>query len=75
MTPKLDPEEIAHRFVYHPPNIERAALHQDVREACAMLADYLVRHLPPSREAAMAITAVEGAMFWANAAIARTPAT
>lgn len=67
----IDPAEIEHRFRYHPPDPERAQEHQHVREACGMLADYLARRLPPGREASMAITAVEHAMFWANAAIAR----
>ncbi|AII27176.1 hypothetical protein PBI_CHEETOBRO_5 [Mycobacterium phage Cheetobro] len=63
--------EIANRFTYHPANtVARQNAHEGVRTACRELARYLDEHLPPSRHKALALTALEEAMHWANAAIA-----
>ena len=46
--------------------------HQRVRQACHFAAEELIAMTgPPSREQSSAITHLEEAMFWANAAIAR----
>lgn len=64
-------EEIEKRFNHHPPTTEeRVSAHQEVREEAKRFASVLAR-LPPGREAALATTKLEEAMFWANAAIAR----
>jgi len=66
------PLDIERRFSYHPPTTEaRRAAHQIVRTGCWDLADTLAARLPDGREKALALTKVEEAMFWANAAIAR----
>lgn len=64
--------DIDNRFDFHPATTaEKRGEHGSVREACKALAHFLDRHVPPSREKALAITNLEQTMFWANAAIAR----
>lgn len=64
--------DIKHRFAFHPATTdEKRAEHGSVREACANLAHKIDRDVPPGREKALALTNIEQAMFWANAAIAR----
>lgn len=65
-------EDLARRFTHHAPTTPaRAAAHATVRGACTGLAAQIVDHCPPGREQALALTKIEEAMFWANAAIAR----
>ncbi|MEU3011074.1 Acb2/Tad1 domain-containing protein [Nocardia asteroides] len=63
--------DIDNRFDYHPPSPARIVAHEAVREACRALAHRLDCDLPPSREKALALTNLEQAGFWSNAAIAR----
>lgn len=65
---------IEHDFSHHPPATgERIAQHEAVRAACKDLAHTLDRIVPPGRHKALARTAVEEAMHWANAAVACQP--
>jgi hypothetical protein len=66
-------DELARRFNYHPPNTdEKRKNYESVRAVCLGAAEELVVVTgPPSREQSIAITKLEEAMFWANAAIAR----
>lgn len=66
-------DDLAHRFQFHPATEQTGPQHDRVRFVCAEAAEALVRLVPPGREASLAITALEEAMFWANAAIARAP--
>jgi hypothetical protein len=67
--------DIDHRFDFHPATTaEKRAEHGSVRAACKELAHKFDRDLPPGREKALAVTKLEEAMFWANAAIARAGA-
>lgn len=63
--------DIENRFAYHKPDEEAVKLHQSVRDQVKTLAHYWSGNLPAGREQALAITKLEEAMFWANAAIAR----
>lgn len=70
----MDPRDLDNRFEYHPPLTEqRRRDHETVREYCRTLAESLNRILPEGREKSLAITHLEETMFWANAALARTP--
>ena len=66
----IDPN-IEWDFAYHPPNPQRAKEHEHIRATLREVAADLMEILPPGREAALARTKLEEAMFWANAAIAR----
>ena len=62
-------------FAYHPPRGDQAMRYQDIRDRAASLADSLVHLCPPSRELSLALTNLEQAVMWANAAIARGEAS
>jgi hypothetical protein len=65
--------EIRHRFAHHPPATPRVvSLHEQTRAVCLHAAVWVINNTRPSREQSLALTAIEEAMFWANAAIART---
>ena len=64
--------DISHRFDFHPATTEEKKMeHGSVRRASYELAYKFDTDLPEGREKALAITKLEEAMFWANAAIAR----
>lgn len=63
--------EVTQRFAHHPHKTEqRAAQHDGVRAAFRSFADDLDGFLPESREKALALTKLQEAMMWANAALA-----
>lgn len=65
-------EEISHRFAFHAATTEeKRNEHTSVRWQIGNVAQFLDEKLPAGREKALAITKLEEAMFWANAAIAR----
>ena len=64
--------DVANRFDYHPPKDEDTKRrHETVRMHCKAAATAVLSETPESREQSLAITALEEAMMWANAAIAR----
>ncbi len=63
--------EIDRRFDYHAPDDETRALHQAARTKAKTFATWMAKNLPEGREAALAQTSLEQALFWSNAAIAR----
>lgn len=67
----MDTFEIEKRFTYHPPTEGQPELYVQIRQMGRDLADTINKLTPESREQSLAITAVEEAVFWANAAIAR----
>lgn len=69
----LTTDQLRHRFRFHPATSQdRQDRHQRVRDACLNASEELVKATgAASREQSLAITKLEEAMFWANAAIAR----
>ncbi|MFJ9128951.1 hypothetical protein ACIRJS_33100 [Streptomyces sp. NPDC102340] len=68
----MQPQDIENRFAFHAATTqEKRDEHTSIRQACRRLADELNERLPEGREKALAVTKIEEAMFWANAAIAR----
>lgn len=70
----IEAKEIDHRFLFHQADEHTGPLHGRVREVCGDAARNLGQLLPPGRDKALAITKLEEAMFWANAAVARNGA-
>lgn len=65
-------KDIHNRFAFHSATTEeKRNEHTSVRVACEELAIKINSSVPDGREKATALTKVEEAMFWANAAIAR----
>lgn len=68
-------DQNAKAFRYHPPHSDQLARYVVIREAGATLADLMVHVCPGSRELSLALTNLEQAVMWANAAIARNEAS
>lgn len=67
--------DLEHRFAFHPATTdEKRDLHTSMRQACLKAAQAIDEQAPAGREKALAITKLEEAMMWANAAVARTNA-
>ena len=58
-------------FDYHRPDQDAMDRHQAIRDICKAAAKQIEELVPDSREKSLALTNLEQAMFWANAAIAR----
>lgn len=68
----IDPADIKNRFAFHPATTdEKRDAHSSVRQACRRAADHINQTCPDGREKALALTALEEAMMWGNAALAR----
>jgi hypothetical protein len=67
-------EELNKRFDYHAPTGNKANTHEWVRAQFKTVASDMLTMLSDGRELSLVITHLEEAMFWANAAIARTDA-
>lgn len=64
--------DLEHRFAFHPATTdEKRDLHTSMRQQCYAAAKAIDEQAPDGREKALAITKLEEAMFWANAAVAR----
>lgn len=64
-------KRINNDFVYHAPHGDQLERYAALREAGRQLAIKIVESTPISREQSLAITHLENAIFYANAAIAR----
>lgn len=62
---------LENNFRYHSPIDDQPDRYVHLREMAKELAYTIVRNTPPSREQSLALTNLEQAIFWANAAIAR----
>lgn len=58
-------------FTYHPPGGDQAERYKRLRAKGSELAEDINKLCPKSRERSVAMTKLEEACFWANAAIAR----
>jgi len=63
--------DLQRRFTYHPPKNGQPERYVFLRDKARELAEMIAELSPPSREQSLAITHVEQAVMWANAAIAR----
>jgi hypothetical protein len=63
--------DIDRRFDYHAPDADKVRRHENVRGDVKVTARVFELNLPDGREKSLAITKLEEALFWANAAIAR----
>lgn len=64
-------KDIENRFTYHKPNEEKIERYERIREHAKHFAYILNQYCPESRELSLAMTKLEEAVMWANAAIAR----
>lgn len=67
----MDNDELVNRFTYHPPQPGQPELYEHIRRAGLEFAALLNHHCPASHELSSAISSVDQAVMWANAAIAR----
>lgn len=58
-------------FTYHPPKPGQPERYTKIRDTAKELAELIEESCPVSREKSLAMTKIEEAVMWANAAIAR----
>lgn len=63
--------DLENRFTYHPPKDDQPQRYNELRMLARTMATAVITRTPPGREQALALTKLEEACFWANAAIAR----
>ena len=66
-----DIKKLETAFTYHSPKADQPERYQQIRGQARTLASLLMELCPPSRELSLALTNLEQAAMWANAAIAR----
>ena len=71
---KIDLDGLKARFTYHAPIGDQAEHYRILRNKALELAELIVRLCPSSPERSTALTSVDAAVMFANAAIARQPA-
>lgn len=71
MLNRADQEQLDNNFTYHAPNDFQRALYDILRASAKCQASIVMLACPASRERSLAITKIEEAVMWANAAIAR----
>lgn len=64
-------KQIENMFTYHAPKDDQPERYNLLRNVAKSLAKDIVESTPPSREQSLALTHLEEAIFYANAAIAR----
>lgn len=65
-------DDIVKRFTSHPVDEDQASAMSDVRTSLRAVALHIDRTCKDGREKSLALTKLEEAVFWANAAIARS---
>lgn len=68
---EVDRNKLSKNFTYHAPKPGQPERYEAIRAKAKELAELLTASCPPSRELSVALTELETAVFWANAAIAR----
>jgi hypothetical protein len=63
--------DLKNRFKYHVPDDQKKIVHEHVRAKLLEFALWLNEEIGDCREKSLAVTSLEDAMMWANAAIAR----
>lgn len=66
-----DTQDLENRFTYHAPKPGQPEKYQEIRSMALEFASLVTLQAPVSWEASLALTKIEEAVFWANAAIAR----
>ena len=66
-----DGKQLEKDFTYHPPKGDQPERYVRIRDTSKFLAMLICQDCPASRERSLAITNLEQAVMWANAAIAR----
>lgn len=70
--PATDMEKrLENNFSYHRPKDDQQERYESLRAFAKEFAYFLCHNCPPSRELSVALTELESAVMWANAAIAR----
>ena len=64
-------KDLENRFVYHAPINDQQMRYAAIRAELLLSAKRITAMTPKSREQSLALTKLEEAMYWANAAIAR----
>jgi len=65
--------DLENRFTYHPPSNTQAETYEALQAIALNYARTIDQQCPDSREKSLALTHLEQAVMWANAAIARNP--
>jgi len=63
--------DLIDRFTYHPPSEAKTRIHKLLRDAVFSCAVFVLKMTPSCREQSLALTRLEEALFYANAALAR----
>jgi hypothetical protein len=66
-----DGADLQNRFSYHAPKGDQAERYEHIRAEALRYARLINENTPASREQSLALTHLEDAVMWANAAIAR----
>ena len=67
----MEDAELRNRFTYHPPKPGQTERYAEIRDYAHGFASLVNHQCPESREKLLAMTHIEDAVMWANAAIAR----
>lgn len=70
LTP-ADAKMLENNFTYHAPKPGQPQRYESLRHLAHTYAETILSYCPSSRERSLAITKLEEAVMWANAAIAR----
>ncbi len=68
---EADQKKLQAAFTYHAPKPDQPERYERLRAAAKLLAETFCGECPAGRELSLALTNLEQAVMWANAAIAR----